>query len=131
MGAISPNLKLSSLVLWSWARDSIPEDKRKAYTHSCFATSAKCTGNHDLFLLQNAKYITFPFYLLKIVLSCFYRQATDNRPTFLLTGGHAFSLPFFVQSPQIPESENAKFKHSKILCPKICTVENVGALLSI
>ena len=27
---------------------TIPEGKRKAYTHSCFATS---TGNHDLFLL--------------------------------------------------------------------------------
>ena len=32
-------------------RGSIPEGKRKAYMHSCFATSAKCTGNHDLFLL--------------------------------------------------------------------------------
>ena len=38
-------------------RGSIPEGRRKAYTHSCFATSAKCAGNHDLFLLQNAKYI--------------------------------------------------------------------------
>ena len=49
----------SSLVLWSWARPagtkvrgSIPEGKQKAYTHSCFATSAKCTGNHDFFLLR-------------------------------------------------------------------------------
>ena len=65
MGAISPNLKLSSLVLWSWARpggtkvrDSIPEDKRKAYTHSCFATSAKCSGNHDLFLLTTVTTMT-------------------------------------------------------------------------
>ena len=44
--------------MWSWARPadtkvrgSTPEGKRKAYTHSCFATSAKCIGNHDLFLL--------------------------------------------------------------------------------
>ena len=30
---------------------SIPEGERKAHTHSCIATSAKCTGNHDLFFL--------------------------------------------------------------------------------
>ena len=31
---------------------SIPEGERKAHTHSCIATSAKCTGNHDLFFLD-------------------------------------------------------------------------------
>ena len=49
----------------SWARPagtkvrgSIPEDKRKAYTLSCFAMSAKYTGNHDLFLLTTVTTMT-------------------------------------------------------------------------
>ena len=40
---------LSTLLYW--VRGSIPKGERKAHKHSRFATSAKCTGNHDLFLM--------------------------------------------------------------------------------
>ena len=32
---------------------SSPEGERKAYGHSCIATSALCTGNHDLYVLYS------------------------------------------------------------------------------
>ena len=34
-----------------YCRGSIPGGDRKAHTHSCIATSAKCTGNHYFFFL--------------------------------------------------------------------------------
>ena len=39
---------------------SIPKGERKAHKHSRFATSAKCTGNHDLFLLVLCIYTINP-----------------------------------------------------------------------
>ena len=68
-----------------YCRGSIPWGERKAHTHSCIATSAKCTGNHYFFFL----YTIIVYNMAKLTL----QKIRMRRLTWVDASGPSWTQP--------------------------------------